>query len=90
VPKPADLTAKHAADHTAGDLFWWLSYGVKDTAMPGFAASLEEEERWDMINFVRALSYAERARQMSALVEPDPWLVAPDFVYRTLTDESVL
>ena len=88
VPKPADLTAKHAADHTAGDLFWWLSYGVKDTAMPGFAASLEEEERWDMINFVRALSYAERARQMSALVEPDPWLVAPDFVYRTLTDES--
>jgi putative copper resistance protein D len=56
--------------------------------MPGFAASLEEEERWDMINFVRALSYAERARQMSALVEPDPWLVAPDFVYRTLNDES--
>jgi copper resistance protein D len=88
VPKPADLTAKHAADHTAGDLFWWLSYGVKDTAMPGFAASLEEEERWDMINFLRALSYAERARQMSALVEPDPWLVAPDFVYRTLSDES--
>jgi copper resistance protein D len=88
VPKPADLTAKHAADHTAGDLFWWLSYGVKDTAMPGFAASLEEEERWDMINFVRALSYAERARQMSALVEPDPWLVAPDFVYRTVSDES--
>jgi copper resistance protein D len=88
VPKPADLTAKHAADHTAGDLFWWLSYGVKDTAMPGFAASLEDEERWDMINFLRALSYAERARQMSALVEPDPWLVAPDFVYRTLTDES--
>ena len=56
--------------------------------MPGFAASLEEEERWDLINFLRALSYAERARQMSALVEPEPWLVAPDFVYRTLTEES--
>jgi putative copper resistance protein D len=56
--------------------------------MPGFAASLEEEERWDMINFLRALSAAERARQMSALVEPEPWLVAPDFVYRTLADES--
>jgi putative copper export protein/mono/diheme cytochrome c family protein len=87
-PKPADLTAKHSADHTAGDLFWWLSYGVKDKPMPGFAASLEEEERWDMINFLRALSAAERARQMSALVEPEPWLVAPDFVYRTLADES--
>ena len=30
----------------------------------------------------------ERARQMSTLVEPEPWLVAPDFVYRTVADES--
>jgi len=91
-PRPADLTAKHSADHTAGDLFWWLTHGVKKdgalTRMPGFAASLEDEERWDMINFLRTLSAAERARQMSALVEPDPWLVAPDFVYRTLTNEN--
>ena len=87
-PRPADLTAKHAADHTAGDLFWWLSHGVKGSAMPGFNGSLEEEERWDMINFLRALSYAEQARQMTGLVEPDPWLVAPDFVYRTSTEEG--
>lgn len=91
-PRPADLTAKHSADHTAGDLFWWLTHGVKKdgvlTRMPGFAGSLEEEERWDMINFLRTLSAAERARQMSALVEPEPWLVAPDFVYRTSTDEN--
>ena len=91
-PRPADLTAKHAADHTAGDLFWWLTNGViKDgelTRMPGFGASLSDEERWDMINFLRTLSAAEQARQMTALVEPDPWLIAPDFVYRTLTDES--
>jgi putative copper resistance protein D len=63
------LTAKHSADHTAGDLFWWLTHGVKKdgalTPMPGFGASLEEEERWDMINFLRTLSAAERARQMT-------------------------
>ncbi|HWP56848.1 MAG TPA: CopD family protein [Candidatus Acidoferrales bacterium] len=87
-PKPADLTAKHTADHTAGDLFWWLTHGVRASAMPGFGASLDEEERWDMINFLRALSYAERARQMTGLVEPDPWLVAPDFVYRTAREEG--
>lgn len=90
-PRPADLTAKHAADHTAGDLFWWLTHGfVRDgalTPMPGFGASLTDEERWDVINFLRALSAAERARQMSALVEPEPWLVAPDFTYRTSNDE---
>ena len=28
-PRPADLTAKHAADHTAGDLFWWLTHGMQ-------------------------------------------------------------
>ena len=91
-PRPADLTAKHSADHTVGDLFWWLTHGVRKdgvlTPMPGFGASLDEEERWDMINFLRTLSAAERARQMSALVEPEPWLVAPEFVYRTLTDEN--
>jgi len=91
-PRPADLTAKHSADHTAGDLFWWLTNGVRKdgllTPMPGFGASLEEEERWDMINYLRTLSAAERARQMSALVEPEPWLVAPEFVYRTVTDEN--
>ena len=91
-PRPADLTAKHSADHTAGDLFWWLTNGVRKdgllTPMPGFGASLEEEERWDMINYLRTLLAAERARQMSALVEPEPWLVAPEFVYRTMTDEN--
>jgi putative copper resistance protein D len=91
-PKPADLTAKHAADHTAGDLFWWLSHGMKVDGMPGpmpgFAASLDEEERWDMINFLRALSAAERARQMSTVAEPEAWLVAPDFVYKTAAGES--
>ena len=61
-PKPVDLTAPHANAHTAGDLFWWLGYGVKETAMPGFSQSLSEEERWDLINFLRALSGGDRAR----------------------------
>ncbi len=87
-PKPADLTAKHTADHTVGDLFWWLTHGVKESAMPGFNDSLDEEERWDMINFMRTLSAAEQARQMTALAEPNPWLVAPDFVYRTTAVEG--
>jgi putative copper resistance protein D len=64
-PKPADLTARHAATHTAGDLYWWLSHGIKDTAMPGFKDSFNEDERWDLINFLRALSNAERARSLA-------------------------
>jgi putative copper resistance protein D len=83
-PKPPDLTAPHADNHTAGDLFWWLSYGVKPTsAMPGYSQSLSEEERWDLINFMRALSSGEKARALAPVIEDEPWLVAPDFTYGT-------
>jgi putative copper resistance protein D len=81
LPKPpADLTAPHTAQHTAGDMFWWLTHGIPATGMPPFGAALSEEERWDLINFLRTLGAGERARQMTALAQPGrPWLVAPDF-----------
>jgi len=79
-PRPANLTARHAADHTAGDLYWWLAYGIKETAMPGYADSLTEEERWDLINFVRALSSGRRARSLASIVETEASLIAPDFL----------
>jgi putative copper export protein/mono/diheme cytochrome c family protein len=89
-PKPADLTARHAASHTAGDLYWWLSHGVKETAMPGFEQSLTEDQRWDLINYLRALSNGERARSLAPVTEADAWLVAPDFAYGTNRGETTL
>ena len=83
-PPPPDLTARHANAHTAGDLFWWLSYGVKPASgMPGFSHSLSEEERWDVINYLRALASGERAKNLAPVIEQTPWLVAPDFAYET-------
>lgn len=87
-PPPADLTARHSKDHTVGDFFWWLSYGIQDSAMPGFGDRISEEERWDLINFLRTLSAAEQARPLGALVEEEPWLIAPDFSYTTTTNVS--
>jgi putative copper resistance protein D len=87
-PRPADLTAKHTAHHTVGDLFWWLSYGIKGSAMPGFAERLSEEERWDVINFLRTLAATEEARTLTPQPASDPWLVAPDFSYTTGTGEA--
>ena len=82
-PRPADLTAPHTNDHTAGDMFWWLTHGVKQ-AMPAFGASLSEDDRWDVINFLRALSAGESARRLSYLDEPErPRLIAPDFAFAT-------
>jgi putative copper resistance protein D len=80
-PRPADLTAPHTGAHTAGDLFWWLTHGIRGGAMPAFGDRLSETDRWDLINFLRALSAAEQARSLGSLVEPTPWLVAPDFTF---------
>ncbi len=80
-PRPADLTAPHTGAHTAGDLFWWLSHGIRRSAMPAFEDRLSETDRWDLINFLRTLSAAEQARSLGPLVEATPWLVAPDFTF---------
>jgi putative copper resistance protein D len=80
---PADLTAQHAADHTAGDLFWWLTHGFPGSGMPAFAERLSPEERWDVINFVRALAAAERARDLGPAATVRPVAVAPDFTFTT-------
>jgi putative copper export protein/mono/diheme cytochrome c family protein/peroxiredoxin len=80
-PKPADLTAPHTGDHTAGDLFWWLSHGIPGSAMPGFADRLSETDRWDLINFIRALASGEQARMLSPVIASRPSVVAPDFAF---------
>jgi copper resistance protein D len=87
-PHPADLTAQHTADHTAGDIFWWLTYGKPGTAMPGYHERLSEEERWDLINVVRMLSAAEQSRALGPIVSADLRIVAPDFSYSTDFGES--
>ena len=80
--RPADLRAPHTAQHTAGDLFWWITHGIPRSGMPPFGSSIVEEQRWDLINFLRALSSGYSARTMGPVVEPDrPWLVAPDFTF---------
>ncbi|MGH7267293.1 MAG: CopD family protein, partial [Candidatus Rokuibacteriota bacterium] len=79
--RPADLTARHTADHTVGDIFWWLSHGIPGSGMPGFAGRLTEEDRWDLINVVRTLASVEQARGLGPVSDPEAVIVAPDFEY---------
>jgi putative copper resistance protein D len=77
---PADLTAPHTGQHTAGDLFWWISHGIARSGMPPFGGSVSEDERWDLINYLRALAAGEATRDLTEKVEPErPRLAAPDF-----------
>jgi mono/diheme cytochrome c family protein len=56
-PKPADLTSEHVDDHTDGDMFWWLNYGIAGTAMPSFATTLSDVDRWELIHYIRSLRH---------------------------------
>jgi putative copper resistance protein D len=86
---PADLTAPHTALHTAGDLFWWLTHGKPPGVMPGFAGQLTEEDRWDLINFLRTLSGGYQARILGVRIAPErPWLGAVDFAFTSQRGES--
>lgn len=55
---PADLTAGHLWMHEDGEMFWWLTNGIEaplgGMAMPGFAAVLTPDDRWALIDFIRA------------------------------------
>ncbi len=80
---PIDLlTEPHTEEHTAGDFYHWLTYGVKDTEMPGYEDELSEEDRWDLVNFIHALARGYQARIMSPKVVANrPYMVPPDFFY---------
>ena len=55
---PADLTASHLWMHSDGELFWWLAHGIRTPeggqAMPGFGGKLDDDQRWALIDYVRA------------------------------------
>lgn len=52
-PKPADLHAAHVQGNSDGVMFWIISHGREGTAMPAWNAILSEEQRWDVVNFLR-------------------------------------
>lgn len=53
---PADLTDAHMDTHTAGDLAWWIREGI-DPSMPGFGETLDEDEIWHLVNYLRSLRH---------------------------------
>jgi putative copper export protein/mono/diheme cytochrome c family protein len=71
-----DITAAHVFDHSEGDLFWWISHGIPQAGMPGFADAVDERGRWALVDFVRANAYGHRPAD-----EAGPALRAPDFAF---------
>ncbi|MDH4084299.1 MAG: CopD family protein [Nitrospira sp.] len=83
--KPVDLlTEPHAGMHTPGDFFHWLTNGIPGTGMPPWGEKFSVKERWDLVNFVHALSRGYQARIINTRVLPNqPYLAPPGFSYTT-------
>ncbi|MCA1644852.1 MAG: copper resistance protein CopC [Chloroflexi bacterium] len=55
-PRPADFRVHMAAGHTDRQLFDWVTRGIDATAMPAFGDQVSEQERWDVINYIRGFA----------------------------------
>lgn len=72
IPPPANLNV-HVPAHSDNDIFFFISEGIRGTAMPPFKDTLSEEERWDLVNFLRATFDAPELRlQPNRLTEGNP------------------
>ena len=81
--RPADLTEAHLFAHSAGDLFWWVSHGMDEGVMPGFAGVLNPNQRWDVINFIRARAAGVLAMRSGPEVTTNAAPEVPDFAFES-------
>jgi len=54
-PKPANLGADHVQANSDGALFYIITNGRTGTAMPPWESILTEQQRWEVVNFVRTV-----------------------------------
>ncbi len=55
-----DLRVHLSAGHSDGDLYFWISNGINGTEMPGFANELSDDDRWHLVNAIRAITAEPR------------------------------
>lgn len=67
-PKPKNLRNAQFVQHlTDKRIFFSISGGVRGTAMPAFELMLNEEKRWDAVNYVRSLTIDEKMNIKNSL-----------------------
>jgi len=56
---PANLTEAHVQELSDGALFYIVSHGRPDTPMPAWDNVLNEEQRWQVVNYLRTFKEGE-------------------------------
>jgi mono/diheme cytochrome c family protein len=59
-PKPADHTSAAVQSESDGALFWKLSEGR--SPMPGYKKILTDQQRWELIDYIRTLAKSSKKK----------------------------
>ncbi|HKI78274.1 MAG TPA: cytochrome c [Ignavibacteriaceae bacterium] len=54
-PKPANLTSKEVQKQSDGAIYWKITTGFPPTAMISWRSNLSDNQRWEVVNYVREL-----------------------------------
>jgi len=83
-PKPYDLTV-HVGLHADGVLWGWITDGIPRTAMPAWKTQLTDNQRWEVVDFLRtdfqasaAVPPVQDGSDASKLAQAAAWAVALD------------
>ncbi len=74
---PDLLIEPHTVEHTPGDFYNWITNGMVNTDMPGYIDKLSDEDRWDLVNYIHALSRGYQARILTPEIIPNKAYVKP-------------
>ncbi len=55
-PKPADFHAAHVQGLSDGAIFYVITHGREGTAMVAWESILGEEQRWEVVNYLRTFA----------------------------------
>jgi mono/diheme cytochrome c family protein len=56
-PRPSNLRIHTVPGvHTDGQLFEWVANGFPNSPMPEFSETYSEEDRWNVINYIRTFA----------------------------------
>jgi mono/diheme cytochrome c family protein len=67
---PANLQSSQFREYSDGQMYWVISNGKN--AMPSHAADLNEDQRWAVVHYVRALQRAQNAKDEDLNPSPGP------------------
>ncbi len=90
-PRATDLTNARVQSKTDGELYWIVENGSPHTGMPGWKGTLNEDELWQAVSYIRLLPKGESAiTQLLPTPTPAPTAAASKAVTLTMENDYYL